>query len=133
MTPCSRCGEGGSRVEACRGVCKARDNPVEALVFTDPAGRLLFCGLTLSGSLPNLTQACQANLVELLAVMPGITLLPDTGYQGLSAQTAGAVLTWRPARRKNQLPVPPALAAAHEAARQTHACSGSASSTASAI
>ncbi len=83
--------------------------------------------------LPDLTQARRAGLVELLAVMPGITLLPDTGYQDLSAQTAGAVLTSRPARRKNQLPVPPALAAAHEAARQAHAYSGSACSTASAI
>jgi hypothetical protein len=31
------------------------------------------------------------------------------------------VITPRPARRKNQLPVPPALAAAHEAERQAHA------------
>jgi hypothetical protein len=43
--------------------------------------------------------------------------LADAGYQGLSAQTAGAVITPRPARRKNQLPVPPA----HEAERQAHA------------
>jgi hypothetical protein len=42
------------------------------------------------------------------------------GYQGLSAQTSGAVLTPRPARRKNQLPVPPALAAAHEVERRAH-------------
>jgi hypothetical protein len=39
----------------------------------------------------------------------------------LSARPAGAVLTPRPARRKNLLPVPPALAAAHEAERQAHA------------
>jgi hypothetical protein len=37
-----------------------------------------------------------------------------------AVQTAGAVLTPRPARRKNQLPVPPALAAAHEAERRAH-------------
>ena len=45
--------------------------------------------------------------MELLALTPGVTLLADAGYQGLSAQTAGAVLTPRPARRKNQLPVRP--------------------------
>ena len=44
----------------------------------------------------------------------------DAGYQGLSGQTAGAVITPRPARGKNQLPVPPALAAAHEAERRAH-------------
>ncbi len=53
--------------------------------------------------------------------MPGVTGLADAGHQGLSAQTAGAVLTPRPARRKNQLPVPPAVAAAHEAERRAHA------------
>jgi hypothetical protein len=52
---------------------------------------------------------------------PGVTLLADAGYQGLSAQTAGAVLTPRPARRKNQFPVRPALAAAHEAERRAQA------------
>jgi hypothetical protein len=41
-----------------------------------------------------------------------------------SPQTAGAVITPRPARRTNQLPVPPALAAAHEAERQAHATEG---------
>jgi DDE superfamily endonuclease len=53
--------------------------------------------------------------------MPGVTLLADAGYQGLSAQTAGAFITPRPARRKNQLPVMPTLAAAHEAERRAHA------------
>jgi hypothetical protein len=32
--------------------------------------------------------------------MPGVTLLADVGYQGLSAQAAGAVITPRPARRR---------------------------------
>jgi hypothetical protein len=63
----------------------------------------------------------QAGLVELLALIPGVTLLADAGYQGLSAQTGGAVLTPRPARRKNQIPVFPAVAAAHEAERRAHA------------
>jgi DDE superfamily endonuclease len=99
---------------------KARANTVKALVITDADGRLLFCGQTLPGSIHDLTQVRQAGLVELLALIPGVTLLADAGYQGLSAQTAGAVLTPRPARRKNQLPVPPALAATHEAERRAH-------------
>ena len=62
-----------------------------------------------------------AGPVELLALTPGVTLLADAGYQGLSAQTGGAVLTPRPARRKNQIPIFPAVAAAHEAERRAHA------------
>jgi hypothetical protein len=86
---------------------KARANTVKALVLTDPDGRLLFCGQIRPGSIHDLTQVRQASLVELLALAPGATLLADAGYQGLSAQTAGAVLTPRSARRKNHLPVPP--------------------------
>ena len=61
-----------------------------------------------------------AGPVELLALIPGVTLLADAGYQDLSTQTAGAVITPRPARRKNQIPVFPAVAAAHEAERRAH-------------
>ena len=89
-------------------------------MITDPDGRLLCCGQTRPGATHDLTQVRQAGLVELLALTPGVTLLADAGYQGLSAQTAGAVLTPRPARRKNQIPVPPAVAAAHEAERRAH-------------
>ena len=100
---------------------KARANTVKALVITDAEGRLLFCGQTRPGSIHDLTQVRQAGLVELLALIPGVTLLADAGYQGLSTQTAGAVLTPRPVRRKNQIPVFPAVAAAHEAERRAHA------------
>jgi len=62
-----------------------------------------------------------AGLVELLALTLGVTLLADAGYQGLSAQTGGAVITPRTRRRKHQLPVFPAVAAAHEVERRTHA------------
>ena len=99
---------------------KARANTVKALVITDAGGRLLFCGQTGPGSVHSVTQVRQAGLVELLALVPGVTLLADAGYQGLSAQTAGAVITPRPHRRKNQLPVFPAVAAAHEAERRAH-------------
>jgi hypothetical protein len=54
-------------------------------------------------------------------LVAGVGEQGDAGYQGLSAQTAGAVLTPRRARRKNQLPVFPAVAAAHEADRRAHA------------
>ncbi len=100
---------------------RARANTVKALVITDAEGRLLFCGQTRPGSIHDLTQVRQAGLVELLALIPGVTLLADAGYQGLSTQTAGAVLTPRPVRRKNQIPVFPAVAAAHEAERRAHA------------
>ncbi len=90
-------------------------------MITDAAGRLLFFGHIRPGSVHDLTQVRQAGLVELLALIPGVTLLADAGYQGLSTQTAGAVLTPRPARRRNQIPVFPAVAAAHEAGRRAHA------------
>ncbi|SFT98601.1 Helix-turn-helix of DDE superfamily endonuclease [Geodermatophilus amargosae] len=100
---------------------KARANTVKALVITDAEGRLLFCGQTRPGSIHDLTPVRQAGLVELLALTPGVTLLADAGYQGLSTQTAGAVITPRPARRKNQIQIFPAVAAAHEAERRAHA------------
>jgi hypothetical protein len=53
------------------------------------------------GSIRDLTQVRQADLVELLARIPGVILLADAGRQGLRRQTAGAVLTPRPARGKN--------------------------------
>src|SRR4051812_35599269 len=65
-------------------------------------------GQTRPDSIHDLTHAGQAGLVELLALTPGVTLLADAGYQGLSGQTAGAVITPRPARRKTQQPAPPA-------------------------
>jgi hypothetical protein len=100
---------------------KARANSVKALVITDPAGRLLFRGQTCPGAIHDLTQVRQAGLVELLALIPGVILLADADYQGLSTQTAGAVITPRRTRRKNQIPVFSAVVAAHEAERRAHA------------
>jgi hypothetical protein len=110
---------------------KARAHTVKALVIIDAEGRLLCCGQTRPGAIHDLTQVRQAGLIELLAVVPGVTLLADAGYQGLSAQTAGAVLTPRPARRTNQLPVPPSPRRTRPTAELTRP-SGSVSSTASA-
>jgi DDE superfamily endonuclease len=81
---------------------------------------LLFCGQTRPGAIHDLSQIRQVGLVEPLALIPGVTLLADADYQGLSTQTAGAVITPRPARRRKQIPVP-ASAAAHEAERRAHA------------
>ena len=90
------------------------------MVITDPYGRLRFCGQVRPGAVHDLTQVRHTGLVELLALTLGVTLLADAGYQGLSTQTAGAVLTPRPARRKNRIPVFPAVATAHEAERQAY-------------
>ncbi len=90
-------------------------------MITDAAGRLLFCGQTRPGSIHDLTQVRRAGLVELLALISGVTLLADAGYQGLSAQTAGAVITPRPAWRKNQIPLfPPSPRRTRPNAERTH-------------
>lgn len=90
------------------------------------------CGRTRPGSTHDLTQVRQAGLVELLALAPGVTLWVDAGYQYLSTQTAGAVLTPRPARRKNQLRSRPRLPRRTRPNAGLTRRSGSASSTASA-
>jgi len=56
---------------------RARANTVKALVITDAEGRLLFCGQTRPGSFHDLTRVRQAGLVELLALVPGVTLFVD--------------------------------------------------------
>ena len=48
-------------------------------MITDAEGRLLFCGQTRPGAVHDLTQVRQAGLVELLALVPSITLLA-AGY-----------------------------------------------------
>jgi hypothetical protein len=111
---------------------KARANTVKALVITDAAGRLLCCGHTRPGSVHDLTQVRQAGLVELLALIPGVTLLADAGYQGLSTQTAGAVLTrGRPGGGTRFRSFPPSPGCTRPSAEPTHR-SASASSMASA-
>jgi hypothetical protein len=100
---------------------KSKQNAVKALVITDHSGRLLFCGETRPGSTADISQARQAGLVELLAHHPSVELLADAGYQGLGAQTLGAVITPRPRRRKAQLPLLDWLEATHAAERKHHA------------
>jgi hypothetical protein len=46
---------------------KSRINAVKALILTDERGRLLFCGEVRAGSVADITQARDADLVDLLA------------------------------------------------------------------
>jgi hypothetical protein len=61
---------------------KARAKTAQALVISDPEGRLLCCGQTRLGAIHDLTQVRQAGLVQLLALTPGVTLLADAGIRG---------------------------------------------------
>ncbi|MEV6695323.1 transposase family protein [Micromonospora sp. NPDC051196] len=100
---------------------KARLNTMKALVICDPLGQLLFCGETRPGSMHDITQARTAGLVDLLLHAPlGVQILADAGYQGLGADTGGAVITPGPKPRKRQTSLPPSVIAAHEATRKRH-------------
>ncbi|WP_338704064.1 transposase family protein (plasmid) [Streptomyces sp. Q6] len=77
---------------------KSKQNAVKALVVTDVQGRLLFSGALKPGSCPDITQARDAGLVELLDRHRDLRILADAGYQGLGAQTGGRVVT--PPHRK---------------------------------
>ncbi|MWA16176.1 transposase [Streptomyces sp. BA2] len=77
---------------------KSKQNAVKVLVVTDTQGRLLFGGALKPGSCPDITQARDAGLVELLGHHRDLRILADAGYQGLGAQTGGQVIT--PPHRK---------------------------------
>ncbi|MGK5532880.1 transposase family protein [Streptomyces sp. URMC 129] len=49
---------------------KSRQNAVKAMVVTDAEGRLLFCGEVRPGSCPDITQARDSGLVDILAQGP---------------------------------------------------------------
>ncbi|MGY0489147.1 transposase family protein [Streptomyces sp. WG-D5] len=72
---------------------KSKQNAVKALVVTDDEGRLLFSGALRPGSCPDITQARDAGLVELLGRHRDLRILADAGYQGLGAQAGGQVIT----------------------------------------
>jgi hypothetical protein len=115
------------------GSSPARPGPTpgRALVITDAAGRLLFCGQTRPGAIHDLTQVRQAGLVELRALIPGVTLLADAGYQDLSAQMpVRSSLRGRPGGRTRSRSFPPSPRHTRPNAGLTRR-SGSASSTAS--
>ncbi len=111
---------------------ETRANTVKALVITDATGRLLFCGQTRPGAIHDLTQVRQAGLVELLALIPGVILLADAGYQGLSARPpVRCSRRGRPGGRTRFRSFPPSPRRTRPNAGPTRP-SGSASSTASA-
>lgn len=64
---------------------KSKQNAVKVLVVTDNQGRLLFGGALKPGSCPDITQARDAGLVELLGRHRDLRILADAGYQGLGA------------------------------------------------
>ncbi|GGV56949.1 transposase [Streptomyces spectabilis] len=84
---------------------KSKQNAIKALVITNAQGRLLFAGALRPGSCPDITQARDAGLVDLLRERDGLEILADAGYQGLGAQTGGQVMT--PPHRKFKKNVPP--------------------------
>jgi hypothetical protein len=85
-----------------------RSTPSKALVITDAQGRLLSCGQTRPGCLHDLTHIRQAGLVELLAPVPGVTLLADAGYQGLNRRPpVRSSLRGRPGGRTSCRSSPP--------------------------
>ncbi|MFB7214543.1 transposase family protein [Streptomyces sp. NPDC056255] len=87
------------RPGAHRGRCsrfisgKSRINAMKALAITDERGRPLLCGEVRAGSVADITQARDAGLADLLADTIDLQILADAGYQGLTAQTHGQIIT----------------------------------------
>ncbi|MFF1651177.1 transposase family protein [Streptomyces sp. NPDC058240] len=107
---------------------KSRINAMKALVVTDERGRPLFCGEVRAGSVADITQARD---VDLLADTIDLQILADAGYQGLAAQTYGQVVTPPRKRRGKHLEHLQWLMAHHEAARFAHSSARNPSNTAS--
>ncbi|WP_242646673.1 transposase [Streptomyces griseocarneus] len=97
---------------------KSKQNAVKTMVLTDAAGRLLFCGETRPGSCPDITQARESGLIDLLDTGPWVEILADAGYQGLGAQTGGQVVT--PPHRKFRKNPPPWYEEMHAQAKHAH-------------
>ncbi|GFH68986.1 MULTISPECIES: transposase [Streptomyces diastaticus group] len=99
---------------------KSRINAMKALVVTDQRGRPLFCGEVRAGCVADITQACDTDVVDLLADTIDLHILAEAGYQGLAAQTHGQVVTPPRKRRGKHLERLQWLMAHHEAARFAH-------------
>jgi hypothetical protein len=99
---------------------KARQNSVKALLITDAAGVVLFCGAVARGSVPDITQARAAGLVDLLEHTENVRILTDAGYQGLGAQTWGQVITPPLQLHKKRIQITPALAEHRALQRKQH-------------
>jgi hypothetical protein len=81
-----------------------------SLLVTDAAGRLLFCGATARGSVPDITEARAAGPVDLLDHSENVRILTDAGSQGLGAQTWGHVITPPLPLHKKRILLTPELA-----------------------
>ncbi|MGX7829848.1 transposase family protein [Actinokineospora sp. 24-640] len=97
---------------------KSRQNAIKTMVITDPRGRILFCGATVPGSVADITQARDSGLTGLLAAADSVEILADAGYQGLGAETGGAVVT--PPHRKFRKNPPTWYEQHHAAQHKTH-------------
>ena len=96
---------------------KSRQNAIRTVVVADLQGRVLFCcGATVPGSVADIIQARDSGLADLLAAADGVQVLADAGYQGLGAETCGAVVT--PPHRKFRKN-PPTWYEQHHAAQRT--------------
>ncbi|WP_405437298.1 transposase family protein [Streptomyces avidinii] len=89
------------------------------MALTDSAGRLLFCSPAQPASCADITHARQLGLVKHLTGSPAaVENLADAGYQGLSAQTGGRVVT--PPHRKFKKDPPEWSEEIHEHRRKAH-------------
>ncbi|WP_234338154.1 transposase family protein [Streptomyces sp. NRRL F-5727] len=97
---------------------KNKQNAVKSLVVTDGEGHVLWCSPARPASCAGITHARQLGLVKLLADGPAVEVLADAGYQGLSAQTGGRVVT--PPHRKFKKNAPAWYEEMHERQRKAH-------------
>ncbi|WP_314225803.1 transposase family protein [Streptomyces zaehneri] len=97
---------------------KTKQNAAKTMVLTDAEGHVLFCGPVRPGSCPDITQARQLGLAQLLADGPFMEILADAGHQGMGARTGGRVMT--PPHRKFKKNAPAWYEERHELQRKAH-------------
>ncbi|MGW9246866.1 transposase family protein [Streptomyces badius] len=97
---------------------KNKQNAVKSMVVTDAEGRVLWCSPARPASCADIPHARQSGLVKLLAYGPAVEILADAGYQGLGAQTGGAVVT--PPHRKFKKNAPDWYEEMYERQRKAH-------------
>lgn len=97
---------------------KTRQNAIKTTILTDRGGRLLFCGVTRPGSVADITQARDAGLARLVHGTTDVQILADAGYQAMSSQTRGQVIT--PPHRKFRNNPPAWYEQAHTQQRKLH-------------
>ncbi|MFE5947559.1 transposase family protein [Streptomyces sp. NPDC056480] len=88
------------------------------MVVMDGEGRVPWCSPTTPGSCADIVHARQIGLTKLLADGPAAEVLADAGYQGLSAQTGGHMVT--PPHRKFKKNAPDWCEKLYERQRKAH-------------